>query len=1019
MSSLKLQYYLKTFQEFIWFHVCQLFWREANMSGRGRPPGSFRNQRGFQGVRGNSSPTSPSLKKSRASVRNDTFTGGGSPSTRSATSPSIRTRSLTPASENNVVRSSGKFRNTIVGSNSSGGRVSLGRVGKNNTESKSSSPSTAPIYQRQTSSTSSSSRSGSPESRKRKMETSTNTVKKVRSLSEKRLTNKPKFQDNPSAPEIVDCNQTNKEHFEADLNISYEGSNDNFITTTDKSSASGGSDDDSDTDNESNATEPIVDNNIPSIEENDVVITSTIDEDSLVENEKESTTLIEQESINEDESISSISDIMSDAACAFFNESSLNRDSNEENDINPANESSSKQLSNDGSHRTMTSPYYHQPELRNEGITNDLSKYINGKLVASTNIILSSKMKLKKDAKSKRMVSSLVHNIISVSKTFGGKHLMGPFHPLEFVEQLMNKFFSEYSSSFLPDVDDGSNKNTDDNLPTSNGNMLEKDFKIEVSNEFMKTLSNFVSNELSQAFMLKEASYERSQTTTDQSFADGATHTSENSEKAISNDIVLTRKDIHSEVTIHKELSNGQMSEGDCLVLQEIDAANAVSAVTGPEAIHVDNNVLDIVAKEETLDKSKLITEMEGKFAKDTNSALKKRPVYKKHGTLDFSNSNGQKTDKTIEQQPSKLISKSAIAPDSMILRMKEPGEVEVCGNKKGVLNSLISDGHTQKLLALTPPQTITNGSQEEFTSWKAETQDSLERQCSERSDSTNNESSGTLKALRKVRVKRGKDKADDENRCDISKDVFIISDSSENTSSFISDVAAKNLAYNGNHDSYQTPQQSITKSPLSPGGRFQISPGKTNQGPRRYYEKKLENNFILAPRILSKADAENSTVALFKTPSILPFNSQLSLDPPEESDEAQHEKDVDNVHVETPQSSLKTVIRLPKIGSKKKGKRRFAEEESTENPEDTSLLPSQEKRKKTKHSQLSQPLEQHISIDPDPFALDEADFRDESPSPEPQKFNRTSAEECTNLTDEQNTFQDTQKNNNDDKLQG
>ena len=60
------------------------------MSGRGRPPGHFRNQKGFHGVRGRP---------------RDTFTGGGSTATRSAASPSLRSRSLTPASENNAIPS--------------------------------------------------------------------------------------------------------------------------------------------------------------------------------------------------------------------------------------------------------------------------------------------------------------------------------------------------------------------------------------------------------------------------------------------------------------------------------------------------------------------------------------------------------------------------------------------------------------------------------------------------------------------------------------------------------------------------------------------------------------------------------------------------------------------------------------------------------------------------------------------------------------------------------------------------
>ena len=78
---------------------------------------------------------------------------------------------------------------------------------------------------------------------------------------------------------------------------------------------------DSDTDSESSATEPIADNNVNSIDENDLVTNSNIDEDSLAENEKDSShQMNDQESAVEDESISSVSDIMSDAVCAFFKE---------------------------------------------------------------------------------------------------------------------------------------------------------------------------------------------------------------------------------------------------------------------------------------------------------------------------------------------------------------------------------------------------------------------------------------------------------------------------------------------------------------------------------------------------------------------------------------------------------------------------------------------------------------------------------------------------------------------------
>ena len=124
------------------------------------------------------------------------------------------------------------------------------------------------------------------------------------------------------------------------------------------------------------------------------------------------------------------------------------------------------------------------------------------------------------------------------------------------------------------------------------------------------------------------------------------------------------------------------------------------------------------------------------------------------------------------------------------------------------------------------------------------------------------------------------------------------------------------------------------------------------------------------------------STVALFKMPSSLTFNSQLNLDGPEESAEVESEKIMENIYVEPTQVSsapLKTVIRLPKIGSKKKGKRRFAEED-IDNAEDPNTLPLQEKRKKSKTSQLGQ-VEQNISSNTMSLSVEEREYIHESPS--------------------------------------
>ena len=990
------------------------------MSGRGRPPGHFRNQKGFHGVRGRP---------------RDTFTGGGSTATRSAASPSLRSRSLTPASENNAGRSTGKFRNNVAGSNNSpGGRLSLGRVGKYG-DSKSSSQSSLPLYNRQTSANSSSSRSNSPDSRKRKVEIQTNNPKKARGLPEKRLIGKPKFQDNPSAPEIVDCSQPNKEQVEADLSNSCEGSSDAFLIATDKSSASGGSDDDSDTDSESSATEPIADNNVNSIDENDLVTNSNIDEDSLAENEKDSSHQInDQESAVEDESISSVSDIMSDAVCAFFKENSMNRDSNEENDINPANESSSQQISHDDSCNTMISTYNHHSELLiDEPSINELNKYINGKLTSSESITLSSKTEVKNRSTFKKRVSALLYEIISVSKNFSGKPLLDSYHTLDFVETMVNKFLRENSAKLSLEGDFSSSGQWDENISNSvqNGNEVEREtnHSIQASDKFLNMLSKFVSTEINKAFMNKETMLGKERQIC-QLFENknGATNKSDCLDKKLSTEMATKNRGLNSDFPKNVELSNSQISSSnrECLILQEIDAANAVSAVTGPnEGANYDGSNLDDERKAAAiLDKNKLINQMEDKFAKDTNSALKKRPVYKKHGLSDLNTVNGRKKGEELyEQQKLKMSSKSNLPSASIILQTTEAGEVEeVSGKQKTIFTSFINsqiNTPNQKILALTPPPQITNGSEEPLGN--IESPHPPELQSSE--NATMNNTSGLVKSLRKVRVKRGRDKADEDAPPGLSNEVLTISDDSESTNLLISDTVARNQSNASNHESNQLVNQ-IRGSPLSPAAMtsFKTSPSKPNQGPRRYYERQIENNFILAPTILSKADAEQSTVALFKTPSsLMTPHSNYIFDEQEDPTEPQnYEKKTLECMVpgQLPVSStsLKTVIRLPKIGSKKKGKRRFAECES-DISEELNLEPSQEKRKKGK-SIYSQSMESslHSSINPADSLYDNEFSTHDSPSPEPQQINRLQQESGDTPDD---TIQDTEKNSTDDKLQG
>ena len=108
---------------------------------------------------------------------------------------------------------------------------------------------------------------------------------------------------------------------------------------------------------------------------------------------------------------------------------------------------------------------------------------------------------------------------------------------------------------------------------------------------------------------------------------------------------------------------------------------------------------------------------------------------------------------------------------DSMILRMKEPGEVEVLGNKKNVSTAIGKGGQNQGLsLNLSPTTQESNYSVESISP----SSDGLHPKetilpegsdvpYSKHSESTNHITSGLVKTLRKVRVKRPKEKSDDE----------------------------------------------------------------------------------------------------------------------------------------------------------------------------------------------------------------------------------------------------------------
>merc|ERR1712061_926253 len=84
-------------------------------------------------------------------------------------------------------------------------------------------------------------------------------------------------------------------------------------------------------------------------------------------------------------------------------------------------------------------------------------------------------------------------------------------------------------------------------------------------------------------------------------------------------------------------------------------------------------------------DKLKILSEMENKFAKETQNALKNRPVYKKRQNMAQSESWDLKNGKTTGEDQSKnhqdIIIPSLTSNAKKIILMKEPGELEVTAN--------------------------------------------------------------------------------------------------------------------------------------------------------------------------------------------------------------------------------------------------------------------------------------------------------------------------------------------------
>ena len=114
-------------------------------------------------------------------------------------------------------------------------------------------------------------------------------------------------------------------------------------------------------------------------------------------------------------------------------------------------------------------------------------------------------------------------------------------------------------------------------------------------------------------------------------------------------------------------------------------SSSASSVTQAAENSSSANNSTTTFQNNSKCDKLKILSEMENKFAKETQNALKNRPVYKKRQNMAQSESWDLKNGKTTGEDQSKnhqdIIIPSLTSNAKKIILMKEPGELEVTAN--------------------------------------------------------------------------------------------------------------------------------------------------------------------------------------------------------------------------------------------------------------------------------------------------------------------------------------------------
>jgi hypothetical protein len=309
-------------------------------------------------------------------------------------------------------------------------------------------------------------------------------------------------------------------------------------------------------------------------------------------------------------------------------------------------------------------------------------------------------------------------------------------------------------------------------------------------------------------------------------------------------------------------------------------------------------------ARPVSMDKSKLFSEMEDKFAKDTQSALKNKPVYSRKNKSESESS------------------------DAKIILMKEPGEVELKENLTPEVISIRANDHEitseDPSMMLMSPGARSDGAMDK----------EIESENESVSPISVTQSSELIKSLRKVRVKRSRNSSSNNPEMETS-----IMNEVENPSPprlirprLLMSPPATMPDITSSHN--QTSPLLFSSLQIEIPDNYRRGPITSNRLTPRMSPAANAKRIEVSPTVLSKIDAETAAGAVQLTPSssvgvlisvpqlppqvvtsstvassVVRQNGEqqpltpVPLQQPQQPQQPQHQ----------PLASLKTVIRVPK----------------------------------------------------------------------------------------------------------